>query len=72
MFSTSLVFCSEAPLAAPHIQGTEKIYAPKIQKLVDEIGTLTLLEVADLNELLKVNFFSLDITKIFSVSFITS
>ncbi|CAE1326469.1 RP-L7 [Acanthosepion pharaonis] len=53
MFSTSLVFCSEAPLAAPHIQGTEKIYAPKIQKLVDEIGTLTLLEVADLNELLK-------------------
>lgn len=59
MFSTSLVFCSEVPLAAPHIQGTEKIYAPKIQKLVDEIGTLTLLEVADLNELLKVNFFFL-------------
>ena len=32
---------------------SEKIYAPKITKIVDEISTLNLLEVADLNELLK-------------------
>lgn len=31
-----------------------KVYSPKIQKLVDDISQLTLLEVADLNELLKV------------------
>lgn len=37
----------------PHIQGTEKVYPPKIEKIVDEISQLTLLEVCDLNELLK-------------------
>jgi hypothetical protein len=38
----------------PSFEGESKKYAPKIQKLVDEISQLTLLEVADLNELLKV------------------
>ncbi|XP_076821455.1 large ribosomal subunit protein bL12-like [Clavelina lepadiformis] len=33
--------------------GSEKYYEPKIVKLVDEISSLTLREVADLNELLK-------------------
>ena len=32
----------------------EKAYAPKISAIVDEISKLNLLEVADLNELLKV------------------
>lgn len=31
-----------------------KTYSPKIQKIVDDISGLTLIEVADLNELLKV------------------
>jgi len=34
-------------------EGEEKKYPAKIQKLVDEITELTLVEVADLNELLK-------------------
>lgn len=33
--------------------GAEKTYDPKISKLVDEISRLSLLDVADLNELLK-------------------
>ena len=41
-------------LATPPLEGEEKVYQPKIQKLVEDIGSLTLLEVADLNELLKV------------------
>ncbi|KAK2183226.1 hypothetical protein NP493_319g01013 [Ridgeia piscesae] len=40
-------------LATPQAEGEEKVYDPKIQKLVEDIGSLTLLEVADLNELLK-------------------
>ncbi|XP_062588048.1 large ribosomal subunit protein bL12m-like [Saccostrea cucullata] len=40
-------------LQEPHIQGTEKEYSPKIERIVDEISQLTLLEVCDLNELLK-------------------
>lgn len=35
------------------LEGEEKQYAPKIQQLVKDISQLTLLEVADLNELLK-------------------
>jgi len=42
-------------LATPQAEGEEKVYDPKIQKLVEDIGSLTLLEVADLNELLKVS-----------------
>ena len=37
----------------PTFEGEEKKYPAKIQKLVDEITELTLVEVADLNELLK-------------------
>ncbi|XP_069124282.1 large ribosomal subunit protein bL12-like [Argopecten irradians] len=37
-------------LPSPH---EDKSYSPKIQNLVDNIGQLTLLEVAELNELLK-------------------
>ncbi|XP_061188416.1 large ribosomal subunit protein bL12m-like [Saccostrea echinata] len=40
-------------LQEPQIQGTEKEYSPKIERIVDEISQLTLLEVCDLNELLK-------------------
>lgn len=35
------------------LEGEDKEYAPKIQQLVKDISQLTLLEVADLNELLK-------------------
>lgn len=35
------------------LEGEEKRYAPKIQQLVKDISQLTLIEVADLNELLK-------------------
>ena len=41
-------------LATPQAEGEQKVYDLKIQKLVEDIGSLTLLEVADLNELLKV------------------
>ncbi|XP_076458910.1 large ribosomal subunit protein bL12m-like [Babylonia areolata] len=40
-------------IPSPHVEGQPKIYAPKIEKLVEDISQLTLLEVADLNELLK-------------------
>lgn len=33
-----------------------KEYSPKIQQLVQDIANLTLLEISDLNELLKVPF----------------
>lgn len=36
-----------------HIEGQEKDYPPHICSIVDQISQLTLLEVADLNELLK-------------------
>ena len=38
----------------PHVEGEEKQYSQKLENIVDEISNLTLLEVADLNELLKV------------------
>ena len=50
LYSTSEV------LPEPPATETEREYAPNIQKLVKDIGELTLMEVADLNELLKVNF----------------
>ncbi|BFZ03413.1 hypothetical protein BsWGS_06452 [Bradybaena similaris] len=37
----------------PEVDISKKLYPPKIQKLVDDISHLTLIEVADLNELLK-------------------
>lgn len=44
---------NEEPLPVTPPVGQQKTYEPKIVKLVDEISQLTLLQVADLNELLK-------------------
>lgn len=46
---------STAPdvIPPPHAEGQPKIYTPKIEKIVTDISQLSLLEVADLNELLK-------------------
>ncbi|XP_018409155.1 PREDICTED: 39S ribosomal protein L12, mitochondrial [Nanorana parkeri] len=41
------------PLPMPDLDDAVKHYPPKIQQLVDQIASLTLLEVSDLNELLK-------------------
>ncbi|XP_077107443.1 large ribosomal subunit protein bL12m [Ranitomeya variabilis] len=41
------------PLPSPALDNAPKVYPPKIQQLVDQIASLTLLEVCDLNELLK-------------------
>ncbi|CAG01109.1 unnamed protein product [Tetraodon nigroviridis] len=49
---TSPVRRSDA-IAAPPLDGAPKQYSPKIQQLVNDIASLTLLEVSDLNELLK-------------------
>ncbi|CAH2291788.1 39S ribosomal L12, mitochondrial [Pelobates cultripes] len=40
-------------VAAPSLDNGAKEYPPKIEQLVDQIAGLTLLEVSDLNELLK-------------------
>lgn len=40
-------------IATPPLDGAPKQYSPKIQHLVNDIASLTLLEVSDLNELLK-------------------
>ncbi|KAJ1128793.1 hypothetical protein NDU88_007168 [Pleurodeles waltl] len=40
-------------LATPPLDNAPKMYAPKIQQLVDDIAGLTLLEISELNELLK-------------------
>ncbi|XP_029015894.1 39S ribosomal protein L12, mitochondrial [Betta splendens] len=40
-------------IATPALDGAPKQYSPKIQQLVNDIASLTLLEVSDLNELLK-------------------
>ncbi|XP_077589893.1 large ribosomal subunit protein bL12m [Stigmatopora nigra] len=40
-------------LVSPSLDGAPKQYSPKIQELVNDIASLTLLEVSDLNELLK-------------------
>ncbi|XP_023677503.1 large ribosomal subunit protein bL12m [Paramormyrops kingsleyae] len=45
--------CSSDALPTPPLDGAPKQYSPKIQRLVNEIAGLTLLEVSDLNELLK-------------------
>ena len=47
---------SEKPLDSPVFEGEEKVYPEKLKKLVDEISQLSLLEVADFNDLLKVNY----------------
>ncbi|XP_036400669.1 39S ribosomal protein L12, mitochondrial-like [Megalops cyprinoides] len=45
--------CPSDTIAAPPLDGAPKHYSPKIQQLVNDIASLTLLEVSDLNELLK-------------------
>ena len=43
---------SSLPLPTP--EGAPKTYSPKIVEMVDDISKMTILEVADLNELLKI------------------
>ncbi|XP_054614868.1 39S ribosomal protein L12, mitochondrial [Dunckerocampus dactyliophorus] len=52
LLKTSTASQSDA-LATPPFDGSPKQYSPKIQQLVNDIASLTLLEVSDLNELLK-------------------
>ncbi|XP_008327627.1 large ribosomal subunit protein bL12m [Cynoglossus semilaevis] len=52
LLKTSPATHSEA-LSTPQLDGAPKEYSPKIQQLVKDIAGLTLLEVSDLNELLK-------------------
>ncbi|XP_062977557.1 large ribosomal subunit protein bL12m [Elgaria multicarinata webbii] len=49
------VTCSQRSeaLASPPLDDAPKEYSPKIQQLVRDIASLTLLEISDLNELLK-------------------
>lgn len=57
--STQLRLYTADAIPAVALEGEEKQYAPKIKQLVKDISQLNLLEVADLNELLKVrNWFS--------------
>lgn len=44
---------STATIPPPHIEGTDRTYPTHISSIVDQISQLSLLEVADLNELLK-------------------
>ncbi|XP_077411588.1 large ribosomal subunit protein bL12m isoform X2 [Vanacampus margaritifer] len=52
LLRTSAAVRSDA-LVTPSLDGAPKQYSPKIQQLVSDIASLTLLEVSDLNELLK-------------------
>lgn len=52
LLKTSPAAHSDA-IATPPLDGAPKQYSPKIQQLVNDIASLTLLEVSDLNELLK-------------------
>lgn len=59
-FSTSSLVSQAAPQASsassvppPNLDGQPKEYSAKIQTLVDEISKLNLIEVSDLNELLR-------------------
>ncbi|XP_028571600.2 large ribosomal subunit protein bL12m [Podarcis muralis] len=52
MLKTTSSQRSEA-LATPPLDNVPKEYSPKIQQLVQDIASLTLLEISDLNELLK-------------------
>ncbi|XP_032392734.1 large ribosomal subunit protein bL12m [Etheostoma spectabile] len=52
LLKTSPATHSDA-IATPALDGAPKQYSPKIQQLVNDISSLTLLEVSDLNELLK-------------------
>ncbi|KAM9843625.1 large ribosomal subunit protein bL12m [Aulostomus maculatus] len=52
LLNTSPAAPSDA-IAPPSFEGEPKQYSPKIQQLVNDIASLTLFEVSDLNELLK-------------------
>ncbi|XP_029294309.1 large ribosomal subunit protein bL12m [Cottoperca gobio] len=52
LLKTSPATHSDA-IATPPVDGAPKQYSPRIQELVTNIASLTLLEVSDLNELLK-------------------
>ncbi|XP_013880660.1 large ribosomal subunit protein bL12m [Austrofundulus limnaeus] len=52
LLQTGAASRSEA-IPIPQLDGEPKKYSPKIQQLVSDIASLTLLEVSDLNELLK-------------------
>ncbi len=54
--STVETHAQEEPIPPPNVEGAEKTYSPKVHNIVNQISNLTLLEVADLNELLKVSF----------------
>lgn len=49
-------------LPKPPNDGTPKVFSEKIRSLADQISTLTLLETADLSELLKVSEIIIDST----------
>lgn len=51
--TASVLKTAAEPIPPPHFDGEKKIYSQKIQNLVNEISKLTLIEVSDLNELLK-------------------
>merc|ERR1711874_746999 len=51
--ATSSSYSTATEPIPPPSDGSPKQYAPKIEQLVTDISQLTLLEVADLNELLK-------------------
>ena len=56
---TSCLFCRHSSTQAipePQVEGQDKVFPPKLHSIVDDIGKLTLTEVADLNELLKVKY----------------
>ncbi len=45
----------KSPLSSTNVLDLNKTYSEKIHRIVDEISKLSLVEVMDLNELLKVN-----------------
>ena len=56
LVSSSLVnrnVAKEKPIAAPNLDGQVKTYSAKIEQLVEQIANLNLIEVSDLNELLR-------------------
>lgn len=51
-----MLSASSEPLSVPDPDGSPKTYPDKIHTIVDHISQLTLLEAAQLNELLKVYY----------------
>ena len=50
---SSTILNQSTPLAAPDFEGQPKVYSEKITSLVKQISQLNLLEVSDLNDLLR-------------------